>query len=167
MKILYIFSLFSQGLKHPSRALFDISMCIVASLSNLFIYCYFGKMACNSFEKVASSMYESAWVDLPLELQKYLVVTIQNAQRPVIFKGFNIYHIDLETFAQASRQFERFHFISFSKFNWISFQILKKVFSVYMMFKTLTEWASTIIWGIESCHSLKCILLYSRKWFQS
>lgn len=70
----------------------------LVGVMNLFIYCYFGKLATESFEKMADCLYESNWMDLNVGLQKYLILMIANTQRPIYYHGFRIAILDSTTF---------------------------------------------------------------------
>lgn len=79
--------------------LFDAAMvCIQIQ----FFYCFFGKIATESFARMADCLYESNWLILKPKLQKYLVLMIGNAQRPVYYHGFGLATLNLETFAYVS-----------------------------------------------------------------
>lgn len=70
----------------------------ITAESVICIYCYFGVKTTESYENMASDLYESNWPDLPVKLQKYCIVMIANMQRPVYYHGFNICNLDLEIF---------------------------------------------------------------------
>lgn len=70
---------------------------IVAGLGILFFYCYFGTEATESFEKMADSLFESNWFDLPIKLQKYMIIMIANMQRSIYYHGFEFGNLDLKT----------------------------------------------------------------------
>lgn len=71
-------------------------------MSNLFLYCFFGKLATDSYAGMANCMYETNWQDAPTELQKYLILMIANMQKPLRFHGFHFTRIDLNTFSKVS-----------------------------------------------------------------
>lgn len=72
-------------------------LAVVMSLFTLFIFCLFGMLATESFEKMADSLYESKWIDLPVELQKNIIFMIADMQRPIYFHGFGMVNLDLVT----------------------------------------------------------------------
>lgn len=72
------------------------------SIINIFLYCFFGKLATESHEEVCDCLYESNWPDLPVELQKSLILMIFNSQREIYYDGFGLAVLDLETFAKVS-----------------------------------------------------------------
>lgn len=82
----------------------DIIMVISNSsngLLNIFIYCYFGKSATDSYAKMTDYLMQLEWYEYPNGLQKYLILMIANTQTPVFYHGFNIAVLDLGTFTQV------------------------------------------------------------------
>lgn len=79
-------------------AIFDGTLC-------LFLYCYFGKLATDSFVNMADCLYESRWQNLSIDLQKYLVIMMANAQAKYHFHGFKIAVLNLDTFRKVKRHF--------------------------------------------------------------
>lgn len=77
----------------------------------------FGEMATASYANIADSIYESNWQDLNVGLQKYYILMIGNAQRPVYYHGLGIVILSLETFGN----------------------VIKTVISYYMAIKALTS----------------------------
>lgn len=77
----------------------------------LFTYCYFGKVATDSFQNMADCIYEMNWHELPIEQQKYFILMIANTQKPLYYHGFNV-TLNLETFCQVSN-FVKFHTVSY------------------------------------------------------
>lgn len=71
------------------------------SLSTLFLYCYFGEVATGCFGNVAHVLYESNWLHLPFNLQKYFILVIGNAQRPLNYHGFKIAILNLNTYLKV------------------------------------------------------------------
>ncbi|XP_031638083.1 odorant receptor 85c-like isoform X2 [Contarinia nasturtii] len=102
--------------KHPDAALAFLFLAIMVNLTNLFVYCYFGKLSSLSYEQMAYSLYEFNWQRLPVKLQKYLVLMIGNMHRPIFYHGFGFFILNLETFTK----------------------LLKTVVSYYMMLVTIT-----------------------------
>lgn len=76
---------------------------LLIGFSNLFVYCYFGKLSTESFEKMSNCVNESNWHELSIDLQKYFVLIIQNIQRPVFYHGSKLIVLNLETFTGVSR----------------------------------------------------------------
>lgn len=77
-------------------------MAAFVSCLNLFVYCFYGKIATESFANMSDNLYDSNWQKLPIELQKHLVVMMANAQRPIFYHGFGIAVLNLETFTDVS-----------------------------------------------------------------
>lgn len=74
----------------------------MVGVSNLFVYCFFGKVATESYERMADSLYEANWQNLDVDLQKYFILMIGNAHRPLFYHGFNFAILDLETFSKVN-----------------------------------------------------------------
>lgn len=72
-----------------------------AGISPLFVYCYFGKQATSSYEQMGNCLYNLNWIDLPIKLQKNLIVMIANMQKPIHYHGFKFAILDLKTFIQV------------------------------------------------------------------
>lgn len=76
-------------------------MVLLAGVSSLFVFCFFGKMATESFEGIAECISNASWQNLSLDLQKDLVFIIANAQRPLAYHGFHVAYLNLETFTKV------------------------------------------------------------------
>lgn len=55
-------------------------------------------MATDNFEAMSDRLYECKWYELPIGLQKYFVLMIQNTQKPIHYSGFGVLRLTLETF---------------------------------------------------------------------
>lgn len=75
------------------------------SASNLFLYCYYGKLTTNSFVEMSHGLYESNWVELPVNLQKYYILMLANIQIPLYYHGFGVAVLNLETFTKVSTHY--------------------------------------------------------------
>lgn len=90
---------------------------IAVSLANLFGYCYFGRYATESFTLyISDSLYNANWQNLPVELQKYIIIIMINAQKPKFYHGFGMVYLNLETFCK----------------------MIQTVYTYFMIFKTVT-----------------------------
>lgn len=69
---------------------------------NLFMYCYFGMMATESFRNMAECLFESNWLELPIDLQKAILLMIQNIQKPIYYHGFGLSILNLQTFVNVN-----------------------------------------------------------------
>lgn len=93
-----------QQVEHVNLNIVIVISGIVVSASNLFLYCYFGKMATESFEHIADALYECNWQKLPIELQKYFIIMMSNSQRSIYYSGYGIAVLNLETFTKVSNE---------------------------------------------------------------
>lgn len=55
-----------------------------------FLLCDYGGRATNQFTSLGDSCFKMSWYHLPANQQKYLVLMIANAERPVYLEGFVI-----------------------------------------------------------------------------
>lgn len=79
-----------------------ILMAASTALSNLFVYCYFGQLATESFEQMRDYLYEGLhWFKLTIKLQKYIVLMLLNMQKPIYYHGFGVALLNLRTFIQV------------------------------------------------------------------
>lgn len=90
-------------MKHIDKNILTILAATTVSSSNLFVYCYFGKLATESYEKMSDCLYETKWWELPIELQKYFLLMNINMQRPLCYHGFDVAVLNLETFTQVRK----------------------------------------------------------------
>lgn len=74
---------------------------IIMSTGNIFLYCFVGSLTTSIFWGNADIAYESLWYKLPIDLQKYLLLLLVDAQRPIIFHGFGIINLDLIFFMKV------------------------------------------------------------------
>lgn len=79
---------------------------VIVSAANLFTYCYFGKIATESFEKMSNCLFESNWQAFSVDLQKYIKLMIQNTQQSIFYHGFGMVKLDLMTFTEVKELFE-------------------------------------------------------------
>lgn len=82
----------------------DISFLLLAiciALGNQFLLCYFGKLATESFDEMSVCLYNSNWELMPINLQRNLIIIMQNAQQPIYYHGFGIAVLNLQTFSKV------------------------------------------------------------------
>lgn len=79
-----------------------VIMITVVASSSIFVYCFFGMVATESYEKMADSLFEFNWTDLDHQLQKYFIIMIGNMQKPIYYHGFYIAILNLNTFSKVS-----------------------------------------------------------------
>lgn len=73
--------------------------------STPFMYCHFGQIATGSYEKLADLLFGCNWQQLPLNLQKFFVLMIENMQRPLHYHGFGVAILNLETFRNVNEYY--------------------------------------------------------------
>lgn len=92
---------FNQRLTDFNADVGFLLIVLTARMAYLFMYCYFGKFATDNYMKVADISYESNWQDLPVNLQKYFILVIGNAARPLQYDAFGIAPLNLETYTNV------------------------------------------------------------------
>lgn len=101
----------------------DVVLLLVAGMvatANLFLYCFFGAMATESYEQMAECLYKSKWYERPTHLQKYFIIMIGNMQRPLCYHGFGLAILNLQTYSTVN-SFEFFMKICFFNICFIFF----------------------------------------------
>lgn len=89
-------------MKHPDFNIALIFSCVMIGTSNLFLYCYYGKLVTDSYFQFADCLFESDWYLLPTKSQKYFIMMIGNAHRPLCYYGFGVLSLNLETFTKVN-----------------------------------------------------------------
>lgn len=91
-----------QQMEHPDSTIIIHLLALTVSCSNLFVYCYFGKIGSESYERMPQYLFESDWMEHPVKMQKYVLLMIGNAQIPLYYNGFGISNLNLETFTTVN-----------------------------------------------------------------
>lgn len=94
--------LFFQKINNIDFEIFLLATGISNGLVSLFLPCFFGKMATDSYEDMAASLYDFNWHELPVDLQKYWLLILNNAQIPLYYTAADTAILNLETFAKVS-----------------------------------------------------------------
>lgn len=68
----------------------------------LFLYCFFGELATNSFAKMPDCVFKMNWQKLSVRLQKYVILMITDMHIPMHYHGFGVAIMDLRTFIGVS-----------------------------------------------------------------
>lgn len=68
----------------------------------MFLFCEYGQICCNGFEEIDEMIYQTDWYTLPLDLQKFWPIVINNTQQPVIITGYANVEYTRETFDSVS-----------------------------------------------------------------
>lgn len=74
---------------------------LIVGTGSLYLFCNFGKLATDSFENMSDCVYNASWQQFDVELKKYVIFMIQNAQRSLYFHGYGMLTLNLETFTQV------------------------------------------------------------------
>lgn len=91
-----------QFQQHSINLLIAISA-VSTGISSLLINCYFGKMATESYVRMVDCVCNKIkWYELPIRLQKYFILMIENMQKPLYYHGFGVIYLKLETFTNVS-----------------------------------------------------------------
>lgn len=145
-----------QQLKHIDFSFNILVMAFFTGIVNLFVFCYFGKLATESFEEMGNCLFESNWHVLPIALQKANLLMIQNMQKPIYYHGFGMAILNLTTFSKVTLNILRQKSESILMLI-IELQYIKTVVTCYMMFKTLTsKWTGkNILWSGKSIDDVR------------
>lgn len=90
-----------QAIRHFDITFFLMFAACAITLLNLFMYCYYGKVATDSLLAYSDSVYNSNWSQHPIGIRKAFIVIIAYAQRPQLFNGFGLVSLKLETFSKV------------------------------------------------------------------
>lgn len=91
-----------QQIQHLHSTITILTIGGLVSICNLFVYCYYGKLATDSYAQFNNCFYNANWQDLSNGLQKYFIVMMANAQLPLQYHGLGIAILNLETFTRVS-----------------------------------------------------------------
>lgn len=61
---------------------------VVWSFVAIFIFCQFGEMVIDRFEKFHSELWQCDWYACPGEIQRMYLMFMVNAQQPAVIKGY-------------------------------------------------------------------------------
>lgn len=90
-----------QQFQHLDTSLALLLLASITGMSTLFLYCYFGTLSTQSFLNMTHALYESNWQDLPVDLQKYVIISLAEMQKPIHYNGLGICNLSLETFSMV------------------------------------------------------------------
>lgn len=74
----------------------------MVSVTNLYLYCYAGATVTINCLKYSENIFEKDWYLMAVDLQKYLILMIRSTHRPLVFNGYGILKLNLETFTQVN-----------------------------------------------------------------
>lgn len=95
-------TLFKQNFRRFNSDNIMIGFACGTAAFNMFVHCFFGKLATDQFDQLPNYLFESDWPNLPLKLQKHHILMLANAQQPLYFDGFGVLILNLETFTKVS-----------------------------------------------------------------
>lgn len=99
------YSLFHNHFQQYHCLNFDICIIVLGLMicfTILFLYCYFGQLVSTSYEQIADCLYETIWYKLRTDLQRHVLLMIQNARRPSYqYHGFDITILNLSAFCRV------------------------------------------------------------------
>lgn len=104
-----------------------------ATYPNIFLYCFFGKMASESFEGMANCIYNANWPSIPVKLHEHILIMMLNTQQPLYYDGFGILILNLETFSSVSKCIKSFLHCDLMK-NFHLFQLTRAVMILWKSF---------------------------------
>lgn len=103
------FFIFQQQLHDPNFTILTIFLSTSTQMGTAFVYCYFGKMATDSYRNMSDRVFNMNWQELSVNQQKYIIVMIANMQRPLFYHGSGIVDMDLNTFINVNEIFKLNH----------------------------------------------------------
>lgn len=78
-----------------------VLMALLVSGANLYFYCHFGNRTTSDYSQMTHILFESNWIEQPVELQRFIKMMIANAQRPLFYHGSRIVNLNLETYLKV------------------------------------------------------------------
>lgn len=85
----------------------SIGIFIMAALTSgviLLIYCYVAHKSSECFLKLATILYNSNWTQMPIDLQKLIIIMIIEAQKPILYGAYAFVNLNLETFIKVNAE---------------------------------------------------------------
>lgn len=124
---------------------------IVTLMPFLFLVCYVGEHVTTVYLDLKDSIYNISWFLCPLDLQRYIVPMLMNADKPVYFESFGTLNCTNDTFKRVilrcSETTPRFAYIFRNDFSvifvsydnsveLIRFQIVKGGYTFFMALRS-------------------------------
>lgn len=100
------FRVFVQAIQNLDPKIFMIILGLPMSTGTVFLYCYVGSLTTEQFSRYATIPYESDWLMMPLQLQKFLLIIVAEARRPVEFSGLGLFSLNLMAFGKVWYEFK-------------------------------------------------------------
>lgn len=67
-------------------------------VANVFTFCYFGNLVTNKLMEIDTTAYSLQWYEFPIKQQKYIILLMAQAQRPIVLSGYFRTSCSLERF---------------------------------------------------------------------
>lgn len=96
-----VHAFFAQALSKLSLDAVVLLFGIPLSTGIVLLFCYIGSMTSISFLGFGDTSYESNWLKMPINLQRFIQLIIADAQRPLIFTGMGLVDLNLRAFAKV------------------------------------------------------------------
>lgn len=92
-----------QAIRHFDIRLIALAIGFGVTGVSLFLYCHYGQMTTDSYERFADRLFEIQWIHLPNDLQQYFILMNIYASDHVDYHGFGIFKVNLNTFAEVMK----------------------------------------------------------------
>lgn len=89
-------------MQHSDFKLLQPLISLAVGTGSLYLFCNFGKLATQSFQQMSDCVYNSNWQQFDIDLKKWMIFMIKNAQKPLHFHGYGMLILNLETFTQVN-----------------------------------------------------------------
>lgn len=111
-----------------------------------FLHCHYATLITEQIEDVGFSAYDSNWFDLPMDIQKYIILIIMRSQEELYFTGLGMIYCTVETLGKVrvmkQKNKNKMCSVHTSSCAIIPFfQLWNSSFSYYMIFREL-RWAN-------------------------
>lgn len=108
--------------------------------SQMFLYCYFGQLATDSFQNLDDFLFDLNWFNFSIEQQKCINLILLNSQKPLIYHGFGIVKLDLQSYTKVTKTRNRFSLMCSLSIPIIYFSSLKQfIHTTWCSRPTLSE----------------------------
>lgn len=104
-------------MQHPDFELVALFTSLIVGCGTVYTFCYFGKLATDSFNNTSHCIYDSKWQHLDNYLKKHLLLMMKISQRQLYYHGFGMLTLNLETFAQVTDSY-KIYYIKFVSYIW-------------------------------------------------
>lgn len=74
----------------------------ITSAANLYCYCFAGATLTDNCAMLPNDLFYSNWFEMPNLFQKYYIIMIAAAQRPVYLEGYGLIRLSMESFGRVN-----------------------------------------------------------------